>query len=162
MEVHHRAYWNELLPWEYPDKMLVTLCNECHEYIHKNKETDIAKIGDILNYYHSDWCMTCIVYDVNVLTKTAMLLGVDDGGGCDSIYEELLSFKELYGCRKVESVRECNYLFVGWWKYIYNHLEETPFAFRYNFEEIMSSNQLLRDIAENPDKYIDNYYEEDM
>ena len=29
--VHHRRYISNLLPWEYDDSLLVTLCEECHK-----------------------------------------------------------------------------------------------------------------------------------
>ncbi|HQR20070.1 MAG TPA: hypothetical protein PKV98_04345 [Burkholderiaceae bacterium] len=31
LHVHHIAYRKGAEPWEYPDHMLVTLCEECHE-----------------------------------------------------------------------------------------------------------------------------------
>jgi 5-methylcytosine-specific restriction endonuclease McrA len=32
LQVHHREYLSyELNPWEYPDDMLITLCNVCHK-----------------------------------------------------------------------------------------------------------------------------------
>jgi 5-methylcytosine-specific restriction endonuclease McrA len=30
LHIHHRRYVKELLPWEYPDHMMVTLCEFCH------------------------------------------------------------------------------------------------------------------------------------
>jgi len=31
LQVHHRKYISGRQPWEYPDKLLVTLCRTCHE-----------------------------------------------------------------------------------------------------------------------------------
>lgn len=31
LHVHHLAYLGNLEPWEYPDDMLLTLCDTCHE-----------------------------------------------------------------------------------------------------------------------------------
>lgn len=31
LHVHHKYYEYNLLPWEYPDESLVTLCCDCHE-----------------------------------------------------------------------------------------------------------------------------------
>lgn len=41
LQVHHRYYEEGLLPWEYPDDALVTLCEECHKDIHKNSRMEI-------------------------------------------------------------------------------------------------------------------------
>lgn len=35
LEVHHLYYKRELLPWEYSDMALITLCDRCHD-----KETE--------------------------------------------------------------------------------------------------------------------------
>lgn len=31
LQVHHLDYFNHKLPWEYPDDMLITLCEQCHK-----------------------------------------------------------------------------------------------------------------------------------
>lgn len=31
LHVHHRRYLSKIDPWEYPDSLLVSLCEECHE-----------------------------------------------------------------------------------------------------------------------------------
>jgi hypothetical protein len=31
LHVHHTSYRGQIKPWEYPDKLLVTLCEKCHE-----------------------------------------------------------------------------------------------------------------------------------
>lgn len=35
LNVHHLYYQDELLPWEYPDKALITYCKECHQELHE-------------------------------------------------------------------------------------------------------------------------------
>lgn len=30
LAIHHKYYIPHLLPWEYPNSMLITLCSECH------------------------------------------------------------------------------------------------------------------------------------
>ena len=39
LNVHHRVYFPNLEPWDYPDKLLITLCESCHK-----KEIDERKI----------------------------------------------------------------------------------------------------------------------
>jgi hypothetical protein len=34
LHIHHLYYKTELLPWEYPDEALLTLCELCHEKAH--------------------------------------------------------------------------------------------------------------------------------
>lgn len=38
LHVHHHYYQKNRLPWDYPDKALVTLCWSCHEKLHKNEK----------------------------------------------------------------------------------------------------------------------------
>ncbi len=38
LQVHHLRYCHGLLPWEYPDEDLVTLCETCHKAAHKITE----------------------------------------------------------------------------------------------------------------------------
>lgn len=39
LHVHHIAYLKGKKAWEYPDYLLVTLCEECHENEHKELNT---------------------------------------------------------------------------------------------------------------------------
>ena len=47
LNVHHKEYIKEKLPWEYPDKDLITLCECCHNFIEKIKNIHGLKIEDI-------------------------------------------------------------------------------------------------------------------
>jgi len=51
LHVHHKFY-DGRAPWEYEDKDLITLCEDCHNRIH-GKSDDI-KPGDLMQYEHSD------------------------------------------------------------------------------------------------------------
>lgn len=48
LHVHHIAYYLDRNAWEYPDYMLVTLCNECHLKEHEGKHT--IKAGKIVEW----------------------------------------------------------------------------------------------------------------
>lgn len=37
LNVHHKIYLTGKLPWEVPDRFLVTLCDRCHEKAHENR-----------------------------------------------------------------------------------------------------------------------------
>lgn len=144
LHVHHKEYWDGHLPWEYPDEMLITLCDECHRYMHENTSTDVSKIGDVFNFFHSDWCMTCIVYDVDTISRQVRFIGIDDGGGSDSIYEDAFSFDFFrHKCVNVEREEQCNFYFREWFGMISRSLDRTPRAFRYNFQKISESVNLL-------------------
>lgn len=52
--VHHRRYLTSVEPWDYPDELLVTLCEECH-----NEERALWENVDLLEilkgkFYASD------------------------------------------------------------------------------------------------------------
>jgi|GEM_PF-6536548 len=36
LNIHHKYYQDELMPWEYPHDSVQTLCNSCHESLHKS------------------------------------------------------------------------------------------------------------------------------
>lgn len=38
LHIHHTYYQEGLLPWEYPNESLQTLCWHCHEELHKNEK----------------------------------------------------------------------------------------------------------------------------
>lgn len=37
MHVHHKYYVYNVLPWDYPDAALITLCNWCHIEVHQSE-----------------------------------------------------------------------------------------------------------------------------
>lgn len=41
LHIHHYIYIKEREPWEYSDELLVTLCEDCHEFI---KEVDLKSL----------------------------------------------------------------------------------------------------------------------
>lgn len=50
LQVHHKYYnkypdGKKVTPWDYPNDALITLCNDCHKEVHKNKK--------IKTYYRS-------------------------------------------------------------------------------------------------------------
>lgn len=49
LQIHHRHYVGGRLPWDYPNELLVTLCNICHK-----KEEDLSlKAVDAVNTLHN-------------------------------------------------------------------------------------------------------------
>ena len=50
LTVHHKKYIQGKKAWEYPDNLLITLCNPCHENIHKcDKFQSRLVFGHIIN-----------------------------------------------------------------------------------------------------------------
>ena len=41
LNVHHKIYYRNRHLWDYPDDCLVTLCEDCHHYIHSLNDVDI-------------------------------------------------------------------------------------------------------------------------
>ena len=147
LHVHHKYYEKDKNPWEYPNEALVTLCDDCHEYMHNNTPNDKIRIGDIFAYFHSDWCMNYIVYDVNAIRRTVRVLGCDDGGGTDSIYDDEYTLEWFFShCSLIEEPQQLNGMFENWLSYVLNNLNNTPAAFRYNINEILKSNSLFQKI----------------
>jgi hypothetical protein len=47
LNVHHIIYIDNIEPWEYDDRYLITLCDKCHEQQHKDIDTESC-IKDIM------------------------------------------------------------------------------------------------------------------
>ena len=155
MHVHHKQYWNGHLPWEYPDNMLVTLCEDCHSFMHQYKDKDCSiEIGQVYKMYHSDWTNTCIVYNVDYEKELVYTLECDDGAGESSIFGEVSHFSYFNQHYTLdESSFEYDSWFSLWLSYVSKHLSETPMKFRYRWEEILSNNPLLLELINNPVDY---------
>ena len=41
LHVHHTYYIKDLMPWQYNDKALKSLCLKCHENLHKNQKIPV-------------------------------------------------------------------------------------------------------------------------
>ena len=45
LQIHHKYYIMHngkfRQPWDYPDKALITLCKNCHEFAHKNRKPPV-------------------------------------------------------------------------------------------------------------------------
>jgi len=48
LEVHHRYYLRGHMAWQYPMRALVTLCRDCHEWVHGRNPGILAALGRIL------------------------------------------------------------------------------------------------------------------
>jgi 5-methylcytosine-specific restriction endonuclease McrA len=58
LEIHHKLYIEDRLPWNYDDGDLITLCNWCHKEFHKNNDVELyAKDG--LSKIRLDVCKRC-------------------------------------------------------------------------------------------------------
>lgn len=58
LHVHHKYYQVDLLPWEYPDNALTSLCHYCHENLHKDGKVDVFdEFGNNIDKY--SYCKKC-------------------------------------------------------------------------------------------------------
>ena len=46
LNVHHKIYYRHRHLWDYPDDCLVTLCEDCHHYIHSLNDIDIPIVEE--------------------------------------------------------------------------------------------------------------------
>lgn len=53
MHVHHKGYVSSLLPWEYPDEALTTLCESCHSKAHERRVHTFVSVDALKYYIHS-------------------------------------------------------------------------------------------------------------
>ena len=60
LHVHHKQYSKNRMSWEYEDKHLITLCKDCHEYIHHIKSIKKYQYKKAVKEYYNrtelDWC----------------------------------------------------------------------------------------------------------
>lgn len=54
LHIHHIRYDKRCNPWNYPDEMLMTLCEECHEWVYRTNKygTKLTISGEILDHIH--------------------------------------------------------------------------------------------------------------
>jgi len=43
LQVHHKRYIKGRNAWDYPNSFLITVCDKCHELIHKKSKIEIIK-----------------------------------------------------------------------------------------------------------------------
>lgn len=147
LHVHHTKYIVGRKPWEYADDDLVTLCELCHERVHSSEPITDIKVGDIFAYYHSDWCMNYIVYEIDYLREIIYVLGCDDGASFDTTYDEYVFADFLRNkCKIVVEPRSLNYLFEEWFEYVVRNKGLMPNGFQRNFTMIVEDNQIIKDI----------------
>lgn len=52
LHVHHKGYVSSLLPWEYPDDTLITLCESCHQKVHEGRVRPFSSASALVDYIH--------------------------------------------------------------------------------------------------------------
>ncbi|AYO57368.1 hypothetical protein CO230_04055 [Chryseobacterium sp. 6424] len=58
LEIHHKYYIRNLLPWEYEDA-LTTLCSECHIKVHETEEIPIYFDSSLTQKITTETCERC-------------------------------------------------------------------------------------------------------
>lgn len=59
LNVHHKYYIKEKLPWEYKVEALITVCAKCHTKIHEREDIVIYENEDIENPRKAIKCSRC-------------------------------------------------------------------------------------------------------
>ena len=62
LHVHHTYYESDRMIWEYENESLLTLCNDCHESLHKTK-ADLKQLIDKNFIYEHDLRSLKLVID---------------------------------------------------------------------------------------------------
>lgn len=57
LQVHHKKYIINHLPWEYEDDDLITLCNYCHAEVHESEKVPI--FDEMVNEFEYETCSKC-------------------------------------------------------------------------------------------------------
>lgn len=52
LHIHHRYYTKNTDPWDYSDKVLITLCQYCHEVESEAMKTVLTSISNTLRKYY--------------------------------------------------------------------------------------------------------------
>lgn len=90
LNVHHISYDKGKLAWEYPNENFITLCKECHAYLHWNQNIsmlDGINKGDWYFTESGDFRDIAIIFDINYTSKTIYLFGSNEGAwGSPNIY----------------------------------------------------------------------------
>lgn len=84
LHVHHKYYLENHKPWEYGDIALITLCEDCHSWVHDNGNEIYeapVKIGDVVRFEHGDYDNYGIVFFINYRKGTFSTLMTDSGMG---------------------------------------------------------------------------------
>lgn len=82
LQVHHIKYIKGRKPWEYDNEDLVTLCNDCHEKHHFNKNLEVVndiRRGDWYMNWSHEFRTYAVVFDVDVMKKVIHLFGMNEG-----------------------------------------------------------------------------------
>lgn len=107
LHVHHKYYLNNHLPWEYGDSALITLCEDCHSWVHENGNevyNASIKIGDVVYYEHSDYYNYGIVFFINYRERSFSTLMVDSGIGFSECVIYHFQFEDIN--RNVQTVED--------------------------------------------------------
>jgi 5-methylcytosine-specific restriction endonuclease McrA len=58
LHIHHKYYVKNLFAWEYKDDALITLCETCHENLHKDKTIEVYNDEhELIGHYK--YCIRC-------------------------------------------------------------------------------------------------------
>lgn len=59
LQVHHKYYISNKYPWQYNEDVLLTVCINCHENIHKTEEIPVYTTIDLLEKRPTQKCSKC-------------------------------------------------------------------------------------------------------
>jgi hypothetical protein len=82
LNVHHKYYIFEREPWNYPDNLLVTLCESCHESEEDFKEVQKDFIKVLLSKGYTNFYLSLILEQLQIMTgnEAVMILNRYNNG----------------------------------------------------------------------------------
>lgn len=98
LHVHHATYIPDRSIWEYPDEMLITLCEDCHEIEHK---LGLA-ISDLIKQLNEDGitatelsCMIMKIHDKITTDDPYLIRSIIGNRGINGCFDNLSKRREV-------------------------------------------------------------------
>jgi len=87
LNVHHAYYEKGKKPWDYPDDMLVTLCEDCHKNLHDLKNTimknmafmSCGQLDGLYRLSHADDLLREMGSNHDVYNLSGMIFALQNG-----------------------------------------------------------------------------------
>lgn len=80
LHVHHKEYWKNTEPWDYPNTNFITLCRHCHEEVEecKIRNNGELNINDIKIYKSNNWTDKSIIMFIAIKGSCEIIMRVYD------------------------------------------------------------------------------------
>lgn len=150
LQVHHKEYLINKMAWEYPNELLITLCKDCHENSHKEKNADNMqniKRGDWYYCYSGEFKDVGVIFDIDYVKNFIYIFGSNEGAwGSPYIYSvKYRDFINKWGTFDIFEEDEDGFqfastdYFLGAFTYAFNRLMEGKIEFMGEKDEFIKA-----------------------